>query len=67
MHNLSVAQISQGLSKGEFSSVEITQHFLDRIHQLDSSINAYITKLDESALAAAQQADKQIAAVKPIP
>jgi len=62
MHNLSVAQISQGLSKGEFSSVEITQHFLDRIHQLDSSINAYITKLDESALAAAQQADKQIAA-----
>lgn len=62
MHNLSVAQISQGLAKGEFSSVEITQHFLDRIHQLDSSINAYITRLDESALAAAQQADKQIAA-----
>ncbi|MFX4227985.1 MAG: Asp-tRNA(Asn)/Glu-tRNA(Gln) amidotransferase subunit GatA [Porticoccaceae bacterium] len=62
MHNLTVAQISQGLANGEFSSVEITQHFLDRTNRLEPGINAYITRLDEAALADAREADKKIAA-----
>ncbi len=62
MHNLTVAQIAQGLAEREFSSVEITRHFLDRIHRLDSAVNAYITPMDESALAAARESDKKIAA-----
>ena len=62
MHNLSVAQISEGLASGEFSSVEITRHFLDRINSADDSINAFISTMPETALSAAKQADQQIAA-----
>ena len=61
MHNLSVAQISAGLASGEFSSVEITQHFLDRISKLDDSVNAFISTMPESAITAAGEADKLIA------
>ena len=62
MHNLSVAQISQGLANGEFSSVEITQHHLDRISKLNNSVNAFISTMPEKALAEAAEADKIIAA-----
>lgn len=61
MHNLSVAQLSKGLADGEFSSVEITQHHLNRIKELDSTINAYISTMPEAALASALEADKLIA------
>ena len=61
MHNLSVAQISSGLASGEFSSVEITRHHLDRIDRLNDSVNAYISTMPETALAAAAEADRIIA------
>ena len=40
MHQLTVAQIAQGLREKQFSSVEITQHYLDRIASHDSRIGA---------------------------
>ncbi len=61
MHNLTVAEISKGLSRGDFSSVEITRHFLDRIESVDASTNAFISRFDESALRAAADADACIA------
>lgn len=60
MHNLSVSQISSGLAKGEFSSIEITQHHLNRISEFES-VNAFISTMPESAMAAAAEADKLIA------
>ena len=45
MHKLSIAELSKGLKNKEFSSVELTQHFLDRIGV--SSLNSYITVTDE--------------------
>ena len=59
MHNKTIAELSQGLANGEFSSVEITQAFLDRIKRLDSNYNSFITVTEESALAQAKQADEQ--------
>jgi len=43
MHTLSVAELSKGLKNKEFSSVELTQHYLDRINHSD--LNAFITVL----------------------
>ena len=60
MHQLTVAQIAQGLREKQFSSVEITQHYLDRIASHDSRIGAYITVCPERALAQADAADKQL-------
>ncbi len=61
MKDLSLSELSAGLSAGDFSSVELTQYFLDRIKQYDDDLNAYITVTDDLALAAAKSADEQIA------
>lgn len=65
MHNLTLAQISKGLEAGDFTSVEITQHFLDRIDTLDQNdggINSFITVTKDQALADAKAADERRAA-----
>jgi len=61
MHNKSVAQLIQGLREKQFSSVEVTRCFLDRIAAHDSQYNSFISVHEESALAAARAADKQLA------
>ena len=62
MHNPTIAQIINGLQSKQFSSVEITQHFLNRIEKLDPIYNAVITATPEQALKSAAQADQKLAA-----
>ena len=62
MINQSLKNLSQMLAKKELSSVEMTQTFLDRIHQHNPNINAYITLDEEKTLAQAKSADARIAA-----
>ncbi len=61
MFNMSVAELSKELHEKKISSVELTQYFLDRIHQYDSQLNSFITICDDSALAQARAADQHIA------
>ncbi|NOT13528.1 MAG: Asp-tRNA(Asn)/Glu-tRNA(Gln) amidotransferase subunit GatA [Methylococcaceae bacterium] len=56
MHNLTIAELAQGLRAGHFSSLELTQSYLNRIRQ-HTELNAYITVTEESALQAAKAAD----------
>lgn len=58
LHQLSIRELSQGLQQGQFSSVELTQHYLKRIDVLDSKINSFVTVTPELALAEAKQADE---------
>ncbi len=60
IHQKTIAELAQGLKDKEFSSVEITQHYLDRIKQSD--LNAFITVTDELAMSQARAADEKIAA-----
>ncbi len=60
LHKKTIAELAQGLKDKEFSSVEITQHYLDRIKQSD--LNAFVTVTDELAMSQAQAADEKIAA-----
>ncbi len=60
MHNKTLAEISLDLQNRDYSSVELTQYFLNRINKLDN-INAFITVAEETALEQAQQADKLLA------
>ncbi|MGB1237997.1 MAG: Asp-tRNA(Asn)/Glu-tRNA(Gln) amidotransferase subunit GatA [Pseudomonadales bacterium] len=62
MFSKTIAQLASDLQKGEYSSVELTQSYLDRIASVDPSINSYITVTPEQALEQAAQADKVIAA-----
>ncbi len=57
MHNKTLAELSVGLKDKSFSSLELTQAYLERIHALDPKINAFITVTEEEALKAAKAAD----------
>jgi len=58
MFNKTVKELSLGLAQGEYSSVELTQHYLDRIKEKDGAINSFITVTEENALNDAKAADK---------
>ena len=58
MHNLSIGQQAQGLAAGEFSSVELTQHYIDRVQIHEPQLNSFISFDPEQALASAKQADE---------
>src|ERR1700756_5405088 len=62
LHRRTLAQLAAGLRAKEFSSVELTRLFLDRIEASQPTLNAFITVTREQSLAAAQAADRDIAA-----
>ncbi|MEH6388683.1 MULTISPECIES: Asp-tRNA(Asn)/Glu-tRNA(Gln) amidotransferase subunit GatA [Pseudomonas] len=62
MHEKSLAELSQALQSKSISSVELTQHYLDRIARFDSTLNSYITVTPELALEQARAADARLAA-----
>ena len=57
MNQQTVKALAEGLSRGDFSSVELTQHFLARIKRDNAKLNAFITVTESEALAAAANAD----------
>ena len=60
MHTKTLAELSLGLQAKTYSSVELTQFFLNRIDQ-HQQLNSYITVTPELALAQAKDADQRIA------
>jgi len=42
MHNKTIAELSRGLQQGDFSSEELTRHFLARIESMDGTLNSFI-------------------------
>ncbi len=61
LHLKSIAELSAGLAAGEYSSEELTRHFLARIQELDEGLNSVVTLAEEASLAAAAAADARIA------
>jgi len=59
MHNLTIAEQIIGLKNRDFSSLELTQHYLDRIN--DSELNAFISITKEHAINQAKLADSILA------
>jgi len=60
INKLTIKQAYDGLKKKEFSSVELTQACVARIHERNADINAFITIAEDSSLTEAQHADKMI-------
>ena len=56
MLNLSLKEISQALEKKKFTSVELTQFFLNRVKKHNPSLNAFITVDEDKSLAMAENA-----------
>ncbi|MGA7979573.1 MAG: Asp-tRNA(Asn)/Glu-tRNA(Gln) amidotransferase subunit GatA [Chromatiaceae bacterium] len=57
MHDKTIADLAAALRRGDFTSVELTQHHLERIRRLDPRLNGFISVTEDAALAAAEQAD----------
>ena len=58
---LTASQLSKLIETKEVSPVEATEAYLDRIQEVDSKLNSYITVMGEQALEAARQAEQEIA------
>lgn len=58
LHHLSTQQLVTGLQDKQFSSLELTEHFIKRIDAFDNKINSFITHTSETARAQAQAADE---------
>jgi len=54
-----VTELGQRLRKGEFTSLQLTEFFLDRLKQFGPTYNAVVTRTDDLARQAAQQADEE--------
>ena len=62
LFDLTIHELSDKLQRRELSSMEVTRAALDRIESTESKVNAFITVTSGVALAAAEAADRRIAA-----
>jgi aspartyl-tRNA(Asn)/glutamyl-tRNA(Gln) amidotransferase subunit A len=62
MHRKTLRELADGLRAKTFSSLELTQAFLERIQAHDGELNSFVTVTGEQALAAARAADARRAA-----
>lgn len=60
--NLTVSELGAELKKRSVSSVEVTRAYLERINETEDTVNAYITRAENTALESAMAADEKIKA-----
>ncbi|ENW21739.1 Asp-tRNA(Asn)/Glu-tRNA(Gln) amidotransferase subunit GatA [Acinetobacter haemolyticus] len=60
LHRLSIRELSEGLKQAQFSSRELTEHYLKRIAKIDAKVKSYVTVTAEQALVEADVADAAI-------
>ncbi|MGI8419364.1 MAG: Asp-tRNA(Asn)/Glu-tRNA(Gln) amidotransferase subunit GatA [Candidatus Levyibacteriota bacterium] len=59
--HLTIAQAKKDLKAKKYSSVELTQSYLERIKQVEPKVKAFVTVTEEEALRNAKEADAQLA------
>ena len=63
---LTVHELVELLDKGELTSEEITRAYLDRIKEVDPKVKAYVSVLEEEAIAKAKKVDEDRKAGKTV-
>jgi len=64
LYTLTLQQAKEKLTAKEISSVALTESVLSRIDQVEGTVKAYLSLQQDQAMAAAEKADKQLAAGK---
>ncbi len=62
LNQLTIHEAHDLLINKKISSVELTRAVIDRIHQVDNKVNAFVTVTEDTALKQAAEADNKIAA-----
>ena len=57
LYELTVHELVDKLEKGEVTSEEIVRSYFDRIKEKDGQVKAYVSTLEEEAIAKAKQVD----------
>jgi len=60
LHQRDITELAAGLRAGEFSSEELTRHFLERIERFDGQLNSFVSRTEEQALQQARAADERL-------
>ncbi|MCF6210508.1 MAG: Asp-tRNA(Asn)/Glu-tRNA(Gln) amidotransferase subunit GatA [Gammaproteobacteria bacterium] len=58
-HHKTIAELSRGLAAGEYTSEQLTRHFLQRIEVHGTALNCFITVTADEALTQAREADQR--------
>ena len=58
-YKLSIKEKLKGLTESTFSSLELTESYLQRIKKVDKKINSFITVLEDKAIESARESDKR--------
>ena len=66
LYELTAHELMDKLEAGEVTSEEITKSYFDRIKEKDDSVKAYVSLLEEEALAKAKKVDEDRKAGKPV-
>jgi aspartyl-tRNA(Asn)/glutamyl-tRNA(Gln) amidotransferase subunit A len=64
LYKLTLQQAKEQLASGDITSVALTESVLARIQQVEGTVKAYLSLHADQAMAAAEQADKQLKAGK---
>ncbi|MFH8597549.1 amidase [Streptomyces rimosus] len=64
LHDLTALEQAAGVRTGELSPVEITEHYLARAEDLDSTLGAYLTRTPDLARKQAAAAEDEAAAAR---
>jgi aspartyl-tRNA(Asn)/glutamyl-tRNA(Gln) amidotransferase subunit A len=67
LEGLTITNTHQGLVNKEFSALELTKSFLDKIEELDKKISAFLTVIPDLALSEAKKIDDLISQDREIP
>jgi amidase len=63
-HWMGLQEISRMIASRAVSPVALTQHMFDRIRQVDASLKSYATLMEDQAMSAATEAEREIKAGK---
>jgi len=67
LENFTIERVKEGLIKKEFSAVELTKAYLEKIEKEDKKIGAFLTLCPELALQKAKEIDEMIFLKKNLP
>ena len=59
LYDYTVHELVEKLEKGEVTSVEITKSYFDRIKEIDPKVKAYVSTMEEEAMAKAKEVDEK--------
>ena len=66
LYEYTVHELVEKLEKGEVTSVEITKSYFDRIKEKDPLVKAYVSTMEEEAMAKAKEIDEKRKAREPV-